>query len=222
MALYYEKHKLLNRFTHWVNFPTIGIMVWSGLLIYWANDIYSIKIGNSVLFRFFPASWYDALGMARHLSIGMNWHFVFMWLFMLNGLIYVAYTLFTGSWREFNPGKGAIKNAFLVVLHDLGLRKTAPEQGKYNAAQQMVYAAIIIMGIGSLLTGWAIYKPVQVNWLTWLMGGYETARLIHFSLTIGYMLFFLIHILQVVKAGWRNFFSMVSGIERINTSHEKA
>jgi len=222
MTEYKEKHALINRFTHWVNFPTLGIMIWSGLLIYWAHDIYKIEIGGLVLFKFFPNSWYKALNLAAHLSTGMNWHFVFMWLFMFNGLVYIAYTIITGSWREFNPGKAALRNSWFVILHDLGLRKQAPPQGKYNAMQQLSYAAIIIMGIGSVLTGWAIYKPVQVSGLTWLLGGYENARGIHFALTIGYCLFFLVHIAQVIRAGWRNFFSMISGIEPINNTHGKA
>ncbi|HJY07243.1 MAG TPA: hypothetical protein VJ323_13070, partial [Bryobacteraceae bacterium] len=63
------------------------------------------------------------------------------------------------------------------------------------------------------LTGLAIYKPIQLAWLTGLFGGYEFARLIHFSLTIGYLLFFLVHVAQVIRAGWRNFQSMITGLE---------
>jgi thiosulfate reductase cytochrome b subunit len=59
----------------------------------------------------------------------------------------------------------------------------------------------------------AIYKPVQFGVLTWLCGGYAAARLEHFILTIGYVLFFLIHIAQVVKTGWNNFQAMVTGFE---------
>ncbi|HZG23999.1 MAG TPA: cytochrome b/b6 domain-containing protein, partial [Chitinophagaceae bacterium] len=73
--------------------------------------------------------------------------------------------------------------------------------------------SIIVMGFGSILTGLAIYKPVQLGWLCSLMGGYEFARIIHFALTIAYCLFFVIHILQVLRAGWKNFSSMVTGFE---------
>jgi len=69
------------------------------------------------------------------------------------------------------------------------------------------------MGLGSLLTGLAIYKPVQFGWLTRLLGGYEAARIEHFVLTIGYVLFFIVHVAQVVRAGWNNFRSMVAGFE---------
>jgi cytochrome b subunit of formate dehydrogenase len=69
------------------------------------------------------------------------------------------------------------------------------------------------MGIGSILTGLAIYKPVQLNWLCTIMGGYKMARILHFALTIGYVLFFLIHIFQVIRAGWNNFRAMITGFE---------
>jgi DMSO/TMAO reductase YedYZ molybdopterin-dependent catalytic subunit len=69
------------------------------------------------------------------------------------------------------------------------------------------------MGFGSLITGLAIYKPTQAHWLTSILGGYETARWLHFWLTLGYCGFFLIHIGQVIKAGWNNFRAMVSGYE---------
>jgi thiosulfate reductase cytochrome b subunit len=71
------------------------------------------------------------------------------------------------------------------------------------------------MGLGSLLTGLAIYKPTQWAGLVTLMGGYPTARLVHFALTIGYVGFVFIHLSQVARAGWNNFRSMVIGVELV-------
>jgi thiosulfate reductase cytochrome b subunit len=71
------------------------------------------------------------------------------------------------------------------------------------------------MGAGSLVTGLAIYKTAQLAWLTGLLGGYAWARAWHFVLTIGYVLFFLIHIAQVIRAGWDNFRAMVTGYELV-------
>jgi thiosulfate reductase cytochrome b subunit len=137
-----------------------------------------------------------------------------MWFFVLNGAAYVMYTLVSGEWRFLVPRSwSAFRQAWHVVRYDLGLDKQLPSQDKYNAAQQISYTAIVLMGMGSVLTGFAIYKPVQLAWLTTLMGGYEFARLIHFALTIGYLLFFIVHIVQVIRAGWRNFQSMISGYE---------
>jgi hypothetical protein len=68
------------------------------------------------------------------------------------------------------------------------------------------------MGSGSVLTGLSIYKPVQFGTLTSMLGGYEWARIEHFTLTILFTLFFLVHIIQVVFAGWNNFQSMITGL----------
>ena len=209
------KHKLATRWMHWVNFPVLTIMIWSGMLIYWANDIYEVKIGNTVLVKFFPEWFYKSLHIPYRLSEGMAFHFVFMWLFMINGLLYVSYTIISGEWRYLLPNKRVFKESWQVILHDLHIRKQAPDQLKYNAAQRLAYTMIIFMGFGSLLTGFAIYKPVQIQWLTNICGGYEAARLEHFLLTVGYVLFFLIHIIQVILAGWNNFRAMIAGFEVI-------
>ncbi|WDF54091.1 cytochrome b/b6 domain-containing protein [Mucilaginibacter sp. KACC 22063] len=213
-----EKHPLAIRWFHWFNFPLLAIMIWSGLLIYWAYDPYAIKLFGTQVFKFFPQWFYNKLNINHRLAEGMAFHFVFMWLFFINGFAYVLYTLLSGEWRYLLPDKHSWKEAWLVVLHDLHLRKTAPEQLKYNAAQRIAYSAIVIFGIGSLLTGLSIYKPAQLNWLVWCFGGYRTARLIHFTLTIGYCLFFVVHIVQVILAGWNNFRAMITGFEVIETA----
>jgi hypothetical protein len=76
------------------------------------------------------------------------------------------------------------------------------------------------MGIGSVLTGLGIYKPVQLGWLTAMFGGYKMSRIIHFALTIGYVLFFLVHVIQVVIAGWNNFRAMVTGFEVVRIKEQ--
>lgn len=208
-----HKHRLATRWMHWLNFPLLTLLIWSGLLIYWANDVYEVRLGDWVLLRFFPEWFYKALNVPYRLGEGMAYHFVFMWAFMLNGFLYVLFTLISGEWRYLVPGKGALRDSWHVVLHDLGLRKELPPQTKYNAAQRVAYSAIIVMGLGSVLTGFAIYKPVQLGWLTAALGGYEAARAEHFILTVGYVLFFVIHLAQVIRAGYNNFRGMVAGFE---------
>ena len=211
------KHPLAVRWFHWVNFPILFVMIWSGLLIYWANDVYAIKIDGKALISFFPDSFYKALNVPFRLAEGMAYHFLFMWIFFINGLLYILYTLFSGEWKYLVPERRSLKQAWQVLLHDLHIRKYEPPFVKYNAAQRIAYTAIIFMGLGSILTGLAIYKPVQFSWIAWLCGGYKAARLEHFILTIGYVLFFLIHVIQVIKAGWKNFKSMITGFEVIAT-----
>lgn len=217
-----KKHPLAIRWFHWINFPVLGIMIWSGLLIYWANDVYRIGFGSITLLKFFPDSFNKALNLPYRLAEGMAYHFIFMWLFFLNGIAYVLYTIFSGEWKYLMPNRHSFHEAWQVLLHDLHIRKSAPAHDKYNAAQKLAYSSIIVMGIGSILTGLAIYKPIQLGWLCTLCGGYKMARIIHFALTIGYVLFFLIHIIQVIKAGWNNFRAMITGFEVIKTKETSA
>lgn len=209
------KHQLATRWTHWINFPVLFLMIWSGLLIYWANDVYRIGAGSFTLFHFFPDWIYNMLHMDHRLAFGMAVHFFFMWFFAINGIIYVFYTLISGEWRDLVPTRTSFRDALQVTLYDLGLSKQMPPQDKYNGAQRIAYTAIVVMGFGSLITGLSIYRPVQVSWLTTLLGGYQMARFEHFWLTMGYIAFFVIHIAQVIRAGWNNFRSMVAGVELV-------
>lgn len=208
-----KKHPLAIRWFHWINFPVLAIMIWSGLLIYWANDVYRLGWGDKTVLKFFPDSFNKALNIPYRLAEGMSLHFVFMWFFAINGLLYVLYLLFSKEYKLIFPNKRSLKEAWLVLLHDLRIKKGLPPQKKYNAAQRIAYTGVIIMGLGSLLTGLAIYKPVQLYWLCAVLGGYEWARAEHFILTILFSLFFLVHIVQVIFAGWQNFAGMIRGFE---------
>jgi thiosulfate reductase cytochrome b subunit len=215
-----KKHPLAIRWFHWINFPILAIMVWSGMLIYWANDVYRLGWGDKTVLKFFPNSFYKALNIPFRLAEGMSLHFIFMWFFAVNGFIYVLYLIFSGEWRLIFPNKKSLKESALVVLHDLHLRKSTPPQKKYNAAQRIAYTLVIFMGLGSVLTGLSIYKPIQFQTLTSLLGGYEWARIEHFTLTILFTLFFLVHIIQVALAGWNNFQSMITGFFLLHPEKE--
>lgn len=208
-----QKHPLAIRWFHWINFPVLAIMIWSGLLIYWANGVYRIGWGDTTILKLFPKSFYEALHIPFRLAEGMNLHFVFMWIFTINGIIYFLYLLFSKEYTLIFPDKKSLKESWLVILHDLKIRKGLPPQKKYNAAQRLAYTGVIILGFLMLLTGLAIYKPVQLNWLCALLGGYEWARAEHFIMTILFFLFFLVHVLQVISAGWNNFRGMLTGYE---------
>jgi thiosulfate reductase cytochrome b subunit len=213
-----KKHPLAIRWLHWVNFPLLTMMIWSGMLIYWANAVYGIRLFGYELFHFFPQWFYDLLGIPYRLAEGLQLHFFFMWLFALNGLIYVVYLVASGEWRAILPVPGSFGRAIRVALYDAKIVKKLPPQGKYNDAQRIAYTAIILMGAGSVVTGLAIYKPLQLAWLTLLFGGYEWARWMHFWLTILFVLFFAVHIVQVAMAGWANFRSMVTGYDIVDAA----
>ena len=153
----------------------------------------------------------ETLDLDRHLARGMAFHFAFGWLFVINGVIYTVYLLVTREWRHILPDRHSAAEAKDVVLHDLHLASSAPPQGKYNAAQRLAYTAVLVMALIVVVSGFAIYKPTQLHPLPLLFGGYQGARLVHFSMTIALMLFFVVHVLQVLRSGWDNFRSMVTG-----------
>ena len=209
-----RKHPLAIRWFHWINFPLLLLMIWSGVLIYWANAVYRVGIGDWTLFNMnLDQTTWRALRVNQRLAEGMALHFFFMWLFAVNGVLYVVYTIVSGEWRALVPNRRSFHEAIHVVLHDLRLRRDPPPPRKFNGAQQIAYTSVILMGLGSLLTGLAIYKPVQFSWLVGLFGGYPMARFFHFWLTVGYVVFFAVHVAQVVRAGWNNFRAMVIGYE---------
>jgi len=208
-----EKHPLAIRWFHWLNFPVLFVMIWSGMLIYWAHEVFTVTIAGRELFHVLPSDILERLGFGSRLAEGMSWHFFFMWIFSINGLLYVLYTAISGEWRYILPDRGSFKESILVVLHDLRIYKGPLAEGKFNGAQRIAYTMVIVMGFGSLVTGLAIYKPMQLSPLTQFLGGYTVCRFLHFWLMIGFLGFFVVHVLQVIRAGWNNFRAMVTGKE---------
>jgi thiosulfate reductase cytochrome b subunit len=217
-----RKHPLAIRWMHWINFPVLFLMIWSGLLIYWNDSdntyhhphaVYRIGIGKYTLLRLFPDWFWKAMNAPYHVTQGLGHHFFFMWVFVLNGIAYVAFLLVSGEWRFLVPLRQTVGDAIQVTLVDLHLRKGLPPQTKYNGAQRIAYSSVVLMGVGMVATGLAIYKPTQLHWLTTLLGGYEMARWEHFWITMAFLGFFVVHVVQVLLAGWNNFRSMVSGFE---------
>ena len=158
-----RKHPLAIRWMHWINFPVLFTMMWSGLYIYWndsippgvhAHEVYRVGVGHWTLFRFFPPWFYtnQFWDIRYKVTKALGYHFFFMWLFAVNGILYVAYLLWSKEWRFMVPHKESIQEAIQVTLVDLHLRKGLPAQTKYNGAQRIAYTGVIVMGLGSLLS----------------------------------------------------------------------
>ena len=99
---------------------------------------------------------------------------------MISGLLYLGYLAVSGEWRSLLFRPSDVPRAWQMQLYYLRLRKEHPPQGKHNALQKLAYTSIVLLGALSVLTGFAVYKPVQLGWLTALFGGYELARYWHF------------------------------------------
>ncbi len=195
-----------------MNFPVLALMVWSGLKIYRAYDVYRIGFGSWTLFRF-DKEFLSHLGITQGLAVGMAWHFLFGWIFAINGALYVGYLTVSGAWRQILPNRSSLKEAWQVVLHDLRIRKEPLPKAKFNGAQKIAYTGVVLLGFIALASGLAIYKPVQLAFLLFVFGGYQGARFVHFWVCMLFVLFFVVHIVQVARAGWNNFRSMITGRE---------
>jgi len=238
-----KKHPLAIRWFHWINFPVLFLMIWSGTLILWANDVYptekyALKVPNRIsVYAWGIKPVYSAqdqpdypvpegkrydIPLGFRLAEGMAWHFALAWFFTLNGVAYVLYLLFSGQWRHLAPQRNSFVETFKVVLYDVGLLKRPLPPGKYNHAQRIAYSAVIVMGMLMVITGLAIYKPAQLTWLSIPLGGYQAARTEHFLITCLFVAFFVVHVFQVARAGWNNFRGMVTGYEVAREATEEA
>jgi thiosulfate reductase cytochrome b subunit len=190
---------LLIRVTHWVNLVLLPIMAGSGLQILVAFP----QLGEKGR----PFAWYPfqgtpppaALTLGGWLAGARHWHFAFAWLFLVNGLVYLIYFVASGEWRErlFFPRRDA-RHAWLTLLHDLRLRRgPLPPHGLYNGMQRLSYTGVLVLGLLAVLSGLALYKPVQLGALTWLLGGYDAARAVHLLTLVALALFTVVHVVQV-------------------------
>jgi thiosulfate reductase cytochrome b subunit len=182
MQGYKQIHPVLVRLTHWVNVFAMLIMVTSGWRIYNASPIFDFK---------FPRD----LTLGGWLGGALQWHFAAMWILVLNGLVYLAYGIIS---RHF-------KSNFLpltpqAVLKEFGnaLRgRISHELGVYNAVQRAAYIGVIGVITVLVLSGLAIWKPVQFQELASLMGGFDGARVVHFVAMALVVAFVAIHVLMV-------------------------
>jgi thiosulfate reductase cytochrome b subunit len=176
-------HPLLVRITHWINVLAVLIMITSGWEIYNASPLFSFT---------FPPD----ITLGGWLAGALQWHFAGLWLFVLNGLVYFLYGIFSGHFRrKLLPISPAailrdVRNAFRGKLaHD--------DLSVYNAAQRAAYLALIFFLILLIATGLAIWKPVQLYWLASLMGDYEGARLLHFFAMAAVVVIVIVHVVMV-------------------------
>ena len=176
-------HPLPVRATHWVNAFAMVCMVMSGWAIYNASPLFGFS---------FP-KW-ATLGGWRGGAIA--WHFAAMWLLVVNGLIYFFYGLARGHFRRhFLPLRGAdLMRDFRQAL----TFKLPHQAGIYNAIQRLMYIGVLLLGVLVVASGLSIWKPVQLDGLVDLFGGYDVARRVHFVAMAGIVAFVVVHLALVL------------------------
>jgi thiosulfate reductase cytochrome b subunit len=168
------------RALHWTNAFAMVLMIMSGWQIYNASPLFGFTFSKSITL----GGW---LGGA------LLWHFAAMWMLMVNGLIYLALGLATGRFRKkllpITPG-GVIADTKAALTGKL----SHDDLTKYNYVQKLLYAGIIFVGVLIVLSGLSIWKPVQLQWLTALFGGYDAARYVHFFCMAAIVAFIVVHV----------------------------
>lgn len=188
------------RATHWANLVLLTVMAGSGLRILVAYPYLGAQGAESGWYPLQGARPPGFLTLGGWLAGARHWHFAFAWFFVANAAVYLAYLFASGEWRRrlFFPRRDA-RNAWGTLLHDLHLRKAAPAGvGLYNGMQRLSYTAVLASAPLVVLSGLALYKPVQLPRLTALLGGYDAARVIHLGVLVLLALFTVVHLVQVL------------------------
>jgi thiosulfate reductase cytochrome b subunit len=170
------------RTMHWINAVAIILMIMSGWQIYNASPLF-----NSLRFS-------HAITLGGWLGGALLWHFAAMWLLAVNGLVYLIMGFATGRFKRkllpITPG-GVISDTKAALTGKL----SHDDLTKYNQVQKLLYAGIIVVGVVIVLSGLSIWKPVQLQWLTALFGGYDAARYVHFICMSAIVAFLVVHVL---------------------------
>jgi thiosulfate reductase cytochrome b subunit len=140
-----------------------------------------------------------------------NWHFAMMWVLVVNGLVYLTFVYLHGEWRDLVPRRGDLRDSVQMVRFYAFRRKDHPRQGKHNALQKTAYFLMPIAGVLTVLTGLAIWKPVQLAPLTNLFGGYVWARYWHFVSMVSIVGLSVVHVFMVFAVDPYSIRAMITG-----------
>ncbi len=174
-------HPIWVRITHWINALAMLVMIGSGWEIYNASPLFGFRYPSSITL----GGW---------LAGALLWHFAAMWVLAINGAVYVALGLITGRFRNkllpIRPGE-----VVADVKAALNFKLSHDDLTVYNSVQRLLYLGVILAAVVIVLSGLAIWKPVQLQGLTALFGGYETARYVHFFCMAAIVGFLMVHVL---------------------------
>jgi Ni/Fe-hydrogenase b-type cytochrome subunit len=203
------EHPLVIRWCHWILGVCILVLIFSGWQIFWAFPSFGPKLPQRD-FIHLP----QALMLGGWLAGGLQWHFTFIWIFVIAGAVYLVYQLASGHYRMLLFTPADVSGVWPMVRHYFLFGPRPPLTQPYNPLQKLAYTTAVGLGILSVLTGMAVYNPVQFSLLTALMGGFRLARVWHFAVMAAFLAFIAGHLIMVMLHGWKNFVSMLTGWKR--------
>jgi thiosulfate reductase cytochrome b subunit len=206
-----KRHHWIVRLTHWLSFVLVLGMIASGLQIYAAYAKFGERGGPYFINPFHDRAFPEAVRLGGWLAGGINWHFTLMWPLIIGGVLYLSYLAWSGEWRSLVFRPRDLRGAIEMQKYYLRLRKDHPPQGKHNPLQKLAYTCIILVGVLAVLTGFAIYKPTQLAWLTTLFGGFQAARYWHFWTVWIFTAFLVVHVILVFVVDPASLRAMISG-----------
>jgi Ni/Fe-hydrogenase b-type cytochrome subunit len=215
-----KRHHVVVRITHWVNVVALTIMVASGLRIFNAYPAFARRGETFCCYPFAEKPIPASLTFGGWLAGARNWHFAMMWVLVVNGLVYLGFIYLHGEWRDLVPRRGIVHDSWEMVKFYLFVRKDHPHQGKHNALQRLTYFALPIVGIVAVVTGIAIWKPVQLSGLTNALGGYVWARYFHFLAMLLLVVLSVAHVFMVFTVDPYSIPAMITGRYRESWSPE--
>jgi Ni/Fe-hydrogenase b-type cytochrome subunit len=202
------EHPAVVRFSHWASALAIVILIMSGLQIFAAFPSFGDKIPERDLF-IPPAS----ITLGGWLGGGLQWHLTFAWLFVAAGIAYVVYQAISGNYKQVLFAPRDVGGVWPMVRHYFFFAPKPPQDETYNPLQKLAYTSALAFGAILVVTGVALYKPVQLSPLVTVLGGFRLVRIWHFAAMCGLLAFIPGHIIMVAIHGWRNFASMWTGGE---------
>ena len=205
------RHHWIVRVTHWINVVALTIMIGSGLQIFNAYPRFARKGETFCCYPWEGTPIPGAFTFGGWLAGARNWHFAMMWVLVVNGLVYLAFIYLHGEWKDLVPRRGFVRDAWQMTRFYLFARKDHPIQGKHNALQRGTYFLLPWIALLTVVSGIAIWKPVQLAPLTDLMGGYVWARYWHFVSMMLLIALSLIHIFMVFAVDPYSMRSMITG-----------
>jgi thiosulfate reductase cytochrome b subunit len=214
------RHHPVVRITHWVNVVALTIMVGSGLRIFNAYPAFARKGETFCCYPFAHKPIPASLTFGGWLAGARNWHFAMMWVLFVNGLVYLGFIYLHGEWRDLVPRRGIARDAWEMVRFYTFARRDHPRQGKHNALQRLVYFSLPLVGIAAVVTGLAVWKPVQLSWLTNALGGFVWARYWHFWAMLVLVALSVGHVFMVFTVDPYSIPAMITGRYREEWSPE--